>query len=474
MAPAAPADAAPPAADAAPPAADAPPPLTIDALSDETLAACLAPLAPEDLAAAERACHAFRRAVVEARLFRRAAEALAPALRRLPGPLGGPPPPLRAQGAAAESAAFKRLCLSPTEGLARPDEPLSLIADALEASSTDQPEEELGLALSPLARTRRLACYWSSAGSADAGSAEAAAFHLAHPLCLVTAVQVRPYRAWFQRGAPIYSPLSLRVRLGDFNLFDSAGDPSIEGTPARAAARVAALAAAAGAPAPPPHAWAYASPEFPVARADALQTFVLPEPVLVAGGLLVLEILGRTQRQEVDGLYYTCLTYVRCIGKPLVGLHVQPPPADGAGGGAGGGGGGAAAAARAPRLCRLDPDPARGHAVPLLAAVAERGRHRAYAQMRAELPAMGQAVPPGFWADVDARLAASGSEDGEPGSSEEETDEEGEEGEEEDEGSEDGEGSEDPSEDEDESEGDGSEGTPPGSGAVGAPAPGAA
>jgi hypothetical protein len=455
MTPAAPADAAPP--------ADAPPPLTIDALSDEALAACLAPLAPEDLAAAERACRAFRRAVVDARLFRRAAEALAPALRRLPGPLGGPPPPLRARGAAAESAAFKRLCLSPTEGLARPDEPLSLIADALEASSTDQQEEELGLSLSPLARTRRLACYWSSAGSADAGSAEAAAFALAHPLCIVTAVQVRPYRAWFQRGAPIYAPRALRVRLGDFNLFDSAGRPSVEGTPARAAARVAELAAAAGAPAPPPHAWAYASPELPVARADALQTFVLPEPVLVAGGLLALELLGRTQRQEVDGLYYTCLTYVRCVGKPLVGLHVQPPPAPGAGGGAGGGAG---AAARAPRLCRLDPEPARGHAVPLLAAVSERGRHRAYAQMRAELPAVGQAVPPGFWADVDARLAASGSEEGEPGSSEGETDEEGEE--EEDEGSEDGEGSLDAGEDEGESEGDGSDGAPPGLGAPGA------
>ena len=37
---------------------------------------------------------------------------------------------------------------------------------------------------------------------------------------------------------------------------------------------------------------------------NRLQNFKLPEPVLCIGGILQIELLGRVQRQEMDGLFY--------------------------------------------------------------------------------------------------------------------------------------------------------------------------
>ena len=35
-----------------------------------------------------------------------------------------------------------------------------------------------------------------------------------------------------------------------------------------------------------------------------MQKFTLPEPVLCIGGILQIELLGRAQREESDGLFY--------------------------------------------------------------------------------------------------------------------------------------------------------------------------
>lgn len=40
---------------------------------------------------------------------------------------------------------------------------------------------------------------------------------------------------------------------------------------------------------------------------NRLQIFKLPEPVLCVGGFLQIELLGRVQRQDVDGLFYIWL-----------------------------------------------------------------------------------------------------------------------------------------------------------------------
>lgn len=37
---------------------------------------------------------------------------------------------------------------------------------------------------------------------------------------------------------------------------------------------------------------------------NRLQKFKLPEPALCIGGILQIELLGRVQKQEMDGLYY--------------------------------------------------------------------------------------------------------------------------------------------------------------------------
>lgn len=110
------------------------------------------------------------------------------------------------------SASCKRL-YSSLEDTERP-EPLSIIADALGASSLDHPAEAPNLTLDPVVRTRGLISYWSSAGSEDENSDEWVAYRLVHPLCVVKSMQVRPFKAWFQRGQPIYASKRLRVNMG--------------------------------------------------------------------------------------------------------------------------------------------------------------------------------------------------------------------------------------------------------------------
>ncbi|MBA0802254.1 hypothetical protein Gohar_012570 [Gossypium harknessii] len=64
-------------------------------------------------------------------------------------------------------------------------------------------------------------------------------------------------------------------------------------------------------------AWTYTSQEFPMAQENCLQNFRLPEPVLCIGGILQIELLGRVQRQEMDSLYYICVSHVQVVGRPL-------------------------------------------------------------------------------------------------------------------------------------------------------------
>ena len=54
--------------------------------------------------------------------------------------------------------------------------------------------------LNPCTRSRSLwqPNYWSSAGSESASANEVLTFRLAHPLCLVREVQLRPFKAHFQ------------------------------------------------------------------------------------------------------------------------------------------------------------------------------------------------------------------------------------------------------------------------------------
>ena len=117
-----------------------------------------------------------------------------------------------AAAAAAEEATARR------QNSSSPSSSLSLIADALAASSTDRlPDEFVSNVLSPRSRPRRRwepAAYWGSEGSPDPESGEALSFRLAHPLCVSTAVTVRPFSAYFQPGRPVYAPRSVQLASG--------------------------------------------------------------------------------------------------------------------------------------------------------------------------------------------------------------------------------------------------------------------
>jgi hypothetical protein len=117
----------------------------------------------------------------------------------------------------------------------------------------------------------------------------------------VHAVQLRPFRAYFQYGRPIYSPLRVRVLLG-------ALDEDAGGYGGAAA-----------------DAWTHTSAAFDVAHADELQTLTLPRPVLCVGGVLRLQLCGRAQTQLSDERYYVCLAHVRARGTPLYGWDVRKP-----------------------------------------------------------------------------------------------------------------------------------------------------
>jgi hypothetical protein len=76
----------------------------------------------------------------------------------------------------------------------------------------DNPEESVENILTPLHRFNpalgmRSGSYWSSRGSDKEASMEWLALRLAHPLCLVSAVGIHPFLAFFQRvrGVLLYS-----------------------------------------------------------------------------------------------------------------------------------------------------------------------------------------------------------------------------------------------------------------------------
>ena len=215
----------------------------------------------------------------------------------------------------------------------------SLVSEALAASSTDNPPESVANTLSESTHMTHWSrpCYWSSAGTATERGCDWLLYRLTEPLCLVSSVSLRPYEANFQRGDPLYAPQRARFLLGD-----AAGEPG--------ASRVSPAAAEEGgesrrgevgearrgevgeewssAPgaALPPGSWSYASPVFPVRKANELQMFTLPQPVLVSGGSLLVELYGRTQQQEGDARWYACIAHVRCEGVPLPGWTSREVP----------------------------------------------------------------------------------------------------------------------------------------------------
>lgn len=177
------------------------------------------------------------------------------------------------------------------------------IAEAIVASSTDNyPEESIHHTLEPRDRIGDRASYWSSKGQNNPEVPETLLYKLVSDLCVISEINIKPFQAFFQQGFPIYSAKSVRFRMGHSkstmnDSINELGQSSIDEKLV----------------------WTYISPEFPMSHENCLQKFKLPEPVLCIGGYLQIDLLGRVQRQEIDCLFYICVSHVKVIGRSLSG-----------------------------------------------------------------------------------------------------------------------------------------------------------
>lgn len=282
-------------------------PPSASVLPDEVIACVLSKLRLVDLIGAESACSCWRRVAADSGAW------LALACRRHPelAPFVRDAPALLQRAGRLQTweptrrALCKRVAaLSETRAPAA----RTIIAEALAASSTDNPEESVRNTLSRRVRNTpwHLPAYWSSAGSEQHDADDWLVYRLAAEVCVVSAVRLRPFRAFFQAHQPVYSPLRVRVMLGA--LGEDAGG---YGAPGEAAAERDGVDSAV---------YHYTSPEFDVAQADELQTLTLPAPIICFGGVLRLQLCGRAQSQAADNRYYVCLAHVCAEGKPWYGF----------------------------------------------------------------------------------------------------------------------------------------------------------
>ena len=278
-------------------------PPSASVLPDEVIARVLSLLVDiQDLANAEFVCAGWRRVAAESGAWWALACRSHPEL----APFGRDAPVcLHAAGSRAWKPTPAALCKRLAALAASPPLRSTVVAEALAASSTDNAEEHVRNTLSRRTRNTvwQLPAYWSSAGSERQDADDWVQYRLASHVCVVAAVGLRPFRAFFQYHTPIYSPLSARVMLGalceDAGGYGAAGDAPDDGGAFQAQ---------------------YVSPEFPVAQADELQTLTLPAPVVCVGGVLRVQLCGRAQTQAADNRFYVCLAHLNATGKPWYGF----------------------------------------------------------------------------------------------------------------------------------------------------------
>ncbi|KAL2485377.1 F-box protein [Abeliophyllum distichum] len=189
--------------------------------------------------------------------------------------------------------------------------PMDCIENAIWASSThNYPDESVVNTLNPKDRFFGRASYWSSTGQNDPDVPETLIYKLRDGIWLVTEIDIQPFEAFFQPGKPIYSAKYVRFRISHTKSPREI-ESNLKHLPMQK-------------PSDDMFRWTYTSPEFPMTQENCLQPFKLPEPVLCTGGYLQIELLGRVERHETDGLFYICVCHVRVLGRPLYpAFHVE-------------------------------------------------------------------------------------------------------------------------------------------------------
>ncbi|GJN36675.1 hypothetical protein PR202_gb25557 [Eleusine coracana subsp. coracana] len=179
------------------------------------------------------------------------------------------------------------------------------IAGCVGASSTDNfPDESIENTLEPRDVVDLMPWYWSSGGQWDPSIPECLIYKLSSDLCLIDEIRIKPFRAFFQDGMPIYSSQSVCFRFGcpksplrpeDLVSDENEGKLTADNN----------------------YIWTYTSREFPMLQRNRLQSFKLPRSVLCIGGVVKVEFHGRIQKQAADDLYYICVSNVQILGTPL-------------------------------------------------------------------------------------------------------------------------------------------------------------
>ncbi|XP_020589992.1 F-box protein At4g00755-like [Phalaenopsis equestris] len=175
------------------------------------------------------------------------------------------------------------------------------IFKAIRASSTDNfPAERIDHTLVPSNQVDRRPSYWSSEGRSDPEVPETLTYRLCSKLCVVNEIIIQPFEAYFQPENPIYSAKAVRFRMGHSRI------------PLETSTGIECEVSAGD-----NYEWTYISPKFPMLQDNNFQSFKLPRPALCIGGILQIELLGRVQVQELDGLYYICICHVEARGHSL-------------------------------------------------------------------------------------------------------------------------------------------------------------
>ncbi|GFP93046.1 F-box protein at4g00755 [Phtheirospermum japonicum] len=175
---------------------------------------------------------------------------------------------------------------------------------AVSASSTDcLPDESVENTVGWTGKLTGQALYWSSKGQSDPTVPETLIYKMKPGIWVITEIDIKPFEAFFQPENLIYSAKSVRFRLGHLRPLSEIGS-ELGDLPLDEAAD-------------DKFRWTYTSPEFPMMQENRLQQFVLPEPVLCVEGYLQVELLGRVQRHETDGLFYLCVNHVRAMARLL-------------------------------------------------------------------------------------------------------------------------------------------------------------
>lgn len=124
-------------------------------------------------------------------------------------------------------------------------------------------------------------------------------YRLCANLCIVDEIRIQPYQVYFYDGQPIFSSKMVRVRIGSSKPFGGLAEVDNQTVISDEN-----------------YVWTYTSLDFPMLQENVLQSFKLPHPVLCIGGVVRIELLGRTQK-AFDDMYYICICHAQVIGRPL-------------------------------------------------------------------------------------------------------------------------------------------------------------